>query len=159
VKIPGFRRFFLDCEWNDYRGTLISMALVPEVEGDSIWYAVFGCLAPTPWVKRNVLPVLGVEPDGYVMHQVARVELADYLGYDDGPPSLIVADWPEDIERFCDFLIIGPGQRIKVPELAFWIAREAGDAAQSQVPHNAVEDALALRAAVLNQERGAAANT
>lgn len=158
MKIPGFRRLFLDCEWNDYRGELISMALVPETDAFPFFYAVFGCMKPTPWVARHVMPVLGGKHFN-VSHEEAREGLTDYLGDDDGPPWLIVADWPEDIERFCHFLIIGPGQRIKVPELAFWIAREAGDAAQSQVPHNAVEDALALRAAVLNSERGSAANT
>lgn len=36
-------RVFIDCEWNSYKGELMSIALVPE-EG----YAHFYIIAPTP---------------------------------------------------------------------------------------------------------------
>ena len=47
---------FIDCEWNGYRGQLISMALVDEHGYE--FYEVLECPNPIEWVKRNVIPVL-----------------------------------------------------------------------------------------------------
>ena len=139
-----FMRFFLDCEWNGYKGRLISIALVPDV--GPIFYGVLGCMKPEPWVAEHVMPVLGVPPSAYVSLQDLQAQLQGYFGTLER--ALIVTDWPEDVARFCDLLITGPGTRIECPELAFHVDRVAGDAAVSKIPHNAVEDAIALQAAV-----------
>lgn len=160
-QVTAGMRFYLDCEWNDFRGPLISMALVPD-EGPE-WYIVLGCKNPTPWVREHVMPKLQashpiirfipLKDDGAIGYNEpltmasAQVSLQNYLS----PWSniLIVADWPEDVARFCDFVITGPGQRLNIPNLRFAIAREEGERAVSRVPHNALEDARALKRACL----------
>ena len=49
---------FLDCEFNGHGGDLISMALVGDTD---IFYEVKTYGVVVPWVKDNVIPVLGKE--------------------------------------------------------------------------------------------------
>lgn len=137
-------RLWLDCEWNDTGGPLISMALVSE--SDERFYAVLPCLDPTPWVAANVMPVLGAAPMapeafqpalGHFLNRFERIH--------------VVADWPEDIERFCRALITGPGTRLDTPPLTMEVRRDL-DHLPSLKPHNALSDAIALRASHLALE-------
>ena len=132
-------RLFIDGEWNGYRGELISMALVAE-DGRE-FYAVLGCANPEPWVAEHVMPKLGVPP-GFLQESAesVQVRLALFLAQFDA--AHIVADWPEDIERFCRLLITGPGTRIDTPPLTIEIVRVD---APSKNPHNALADARGLR--------------
>ena len=129
--------FWLDAEWNDFRGDLISMALVDE-DGRE-WYGVLECLDPTPWDADNVMPVLN---QAAVSIMVMRDSLYKFLrNYDD---VHVIADWPEDIQHFCALLIAGPGDRIETPPLTFeiwnWEKRT-----KPTMSHNSLSDALALR--------------
>jgi hypothetical protein len=54
----------------------------------------------------------------------------------------LVADWPEDIQHFCEALITAPGLRIDTPPLTMEIRRDLD--AVSALPHNALEDARAI---------------
>ena len=51
-------RYFLDVEFNGFCGELISIALVPELDGAAPFYEALDCAKPTPWVAEHVLPVL-----------------------------------------------------------------------------------------------------
>ena len=128
---------FVDCEFNDFGGDLISMGLVDQ-NGEH-WYGVLKCENPTKWVSKNVMPVLnqGCEPV-----QVFRLRLQNFLNAYE--TCHIIADWPEDIAWFCRMLITGPGQRIATPPLTFEIDRRL-DSKNSAVPHNALHDAYAIR--------------
>lgn len=128
-------RLFIDGEWNGFGGELISMALV--AEDGSEFYEVLGCDDPEPWVSENVMPKLGKTPIDY---DVLQQRLATFLTWFDAVH--IVADWPEDIERFCRLLITGPGTRIDTPPLTMEIVRVD---APSENPHNALADARGLR--------------
>jgi hypothetical protein len=55
----------------------------------------------------------------------------------------LVADWPEDIQHFCELLITGPGLRLDTPPLTIEIRRDLD--AVSALPHNALEDARAIK--------------
>lgn len=139
---------FLDTEFNEDGGELISLALA----GFGFeWYEVLPCAAPRPWVAKHVMPVLNRKPITMPQFQASLQGALCALG-----PAHIVADWPEDIAYFCRALITGPGQRIETPRLSFQIVRDLPDTAcTSRVPHNALEDARALRAAyVAARERG-----
>ena len=127
---------YIDTEFNDFGGDLISLAMVDEVGRE--FYAVLSCPNPTPWVRDNVIPVLGQRPASLRMLQ-ARMEawLATY------PRVHIVADWPEDIAHFCRALITGPGMRIDTPPLTLEVRRDLSSE-QSAIPHNALEDARAI---------------
>jgi hypothetical protein len=141
-------RIWLDTEFNDYKGELISIGLVAE-NGDT-WYGVRRWYDPSPWVRANVITVLDQEPE---RDYELQVKLTAFLSkYED---CIIIVDWPEDIAHFCNFLITGPGERIETPSLTFVIKRNlANTAITSRIPHNALEDAKALMESDLEIECG-----
>jgi hypothetical protein len=134
-------RIWIDCEWNDYKGALISMALVAEDADTAPWYAVLECKNPSPWVAENVMPCLEHTPR--VDREYMQESLQRFLCLFDSVH--IIADWPEDIERFCELLIVGPGQRIDTPPLTMEVRRDINSDA-SELPHNALADAQAMKA-------------
>ena len=127
---------YIDTEFNDFGGDLISLGMVDENGRE--FYAVVRCQSPTPWVAANVMPVLGKQFASLRMLQ-AQMEawLAVY------PSIHIVADWPEDIAHFCRALITGPGMRIDTPPLTMEVRRDLSSEL-SMIPHNALEDARAI---------------
>jgi hypothetical protein len=129
-------RIFIDTEFNDFRGELISMALVAEDGHD--FYGVLECSNPTPWVEKNVLPVLYQDP---VPEYLFKAKLFEFLSWFDH--IHLVADWPEDIQHFCQAIITGPGEMMNIPSFTCEVRRDL-DTNGSKVPHNALEDAKAL---------------
>ena len=127
---------YIDTEFNDFGGELISLAMVDETGRE--FYAVLNCKNPEPWVLENVMPVL-LQPFELLSMLQTRMEawLAAY------PSVHIVADWPEDIAHFCRALITGPGMRMDTPPLTLEVRRDLSSEASS-IPHNALEDARAI---------------
>ena len=111
------------------------MALVPLI-GES-WYEELPCRNPEAWVLENVMPKLGKQP---VTLKYMQDSLQFYLRQ--YAKVHIIADWPEDIERFCKLLIVGPGLRLDTPPLTMEVFRCC---TISKNPHNALADAEALR--------------
>jgi hypothetical protein len=148
-------RYFLDTEFDGFGGDLISLGLAAE-EGED-YYVVIHPLPepPTEWVGRNVIPYLFQVPqalDNRLDRAAAAHDLAAYLRAD--PDPFIVADWPEDIALFCRLLLIGTTDIVDVDRIGFEFRRTPGfsTARNSKVPHNALHDARALRAFVLESE-------
>ena len=131
-------RLFLDCEFNEFRGDLISMAIVAE-DGRE-WYEVVPCTAPGSWVFEHVMPILHKRAIPYADMQRSLQAWLSQFG-----AVHIVADWPEDIQHFCNALIVGPGMRIDTPPLTMEVLRID---AESKLPHNALYDARGIRDAV-----------
>ena len=127
-------RIWIDTEFNEFRGDLISMALVAE-DGRE-WYEVTYCEKPGDWVAQNVIPILNQEPVPIIMMQTS---LALFLSK--FATVHLVADWPEDLAHFCNLLITGPGYRLDTPPLTMEIRRDLDSV--SALPHNALEDAKA----------------
>jgi hypothetical protein len=131
-------KMWIDTEFNEYKGALISLALVAE-DGRE-WYGVRFCDDPGWWVGEHVMPFLNKEPrrDDYL-----RASLNEFLEQFDSVH--IVSDWPGDIAHFCNFLEYRPGDRIGPDSMTFEVRRDLPDTAStSAVPHNALEDARAL---------------
>ena len=132
-------RLFLDTEFNEHEGELISLALVAD-DGNE-WYGVLDCPNPKPWVAEHVMPILGQPP-------ITREQFSESLGLflrSFGAHVHVVADWPVDIAHFCNALITGPGTAVATPPITFEIDRALPDTANiSIVAHNALEDARAL---------------
>jgi len=139
-------RIWIDTEFNEFRGELISLALVAE-DGRE-FYEVLPCKKPGNWVAANVMPILGKPP---IAPQQLALYLQNWLSWFD--TVHIVADWPEDIEHFCRALIVGPGLRINTPPLTMEVRRDLDGI--SQLPHNALADAKANRLAHLEMEAAA----
>ena len=132
---------WIDCEFNELGGDLISMAMVAD-SGEEFYEVVnlpydkhYG-----PWVSQNVIPVLNKAPID--KHEFRR-RLKEYLNQWD--EVNIIADWPDDIKYFCQSLISGPGTTIAMPlKLTMRLDMEL-DTKSSRIPHNALEDARAIR--------------
>lgn len=133
-------RLFLDCEFNEFKGELISMALVAE-DGRE-WYEVIPCDKPGAWVAQNVMPILG-KP---ALADKRELTSSLFMFLRQFDTVHVVADWPEDIAHFCNALITGPGYRIDTPPLTMEVLRID---APSELPHNALADARGIREALL----------
>ena len=132
-------KLWIDTEFNEFRGDLISMALVDEDGRD--WYEVTFCEKPGPWVAQHVMPILGQRP---IPKQDMQASLSMFLSR--YKAVHVIADWPEDIEHFLRLLIVGPGMRLDTPLLTMEVRRDLDNTSEtSAVPHNALEDARALR--------------
>ena len=131
-------RLWIDTEFNEYRGALISLALVAE-DGRE-WYGVRYCDDPGWWVGEHVMPRLNQEPQ---RDTELRGSLDDFLRQFDSVH--IVSDWPGDIAHLCNFLEYRPGDRIGPDRMTFEVRRDLPNTADiSAIPHNALEDARAL---------------
>lgn len=140
-------KLFLDTEFNGFQGKLISMALVPEKPSDMEFYAEIQITDQLePWVRDNVVPHLFQSPISYKEFQNS---LASYL-FSVGDCT-IVADWPDDIRYFCEALITGPGQMIKLMHKINFELDLSIDY-KSAVPHNALHDARAIRDFYMERE-------
>lgn len=129
-------KLWIDCEWNSLGGELISMALVSK-EGHE-WYEVLNVFNPHPWVATNVMPNLLKQP---ILKKDMQLSLSQFLKKFDS--VCVIADWPEDIAYFCNFLIVSSGVRIDTPPLSFVIDRTVSSE-KSAIPHNALADAKAI---------------
>jgi hypothetical protein len=127
---------YVDCEFNEFQGALISMALVAQ-DGRE-FYEALPCDNPGPWVAEHVMPIINRHPipENWFKHR-----LGQYLVQFERVH--IIADWPEDIAHFCQALITGPGMRLNTPPLTMEVRRDLD--AVSLIPHNALEDARAIR--------------
>lgn len=139
--------YFLDTEFNEFGGDLISLALVSE-DGERELYVATACDAPGAWVAENVIPI--IDAPGAKPTMIA----ANFFGYmirnflaDERAMPQIVADWPDDIRYFCQALITGPGEMVNIPALSFHLRRVDAypTALEGAVQHNALWDARALR--------------
>lgn len=141
--------YFLDTEFNEFGGELISLALASE-DGRSLYLAT-RCERPGSWVAENVIPIIevpGAKPEWIEANEFGT-RVATFLKHDARP--VVVADWPDDIRYFCSALITRPGEMVAIPRLTFEIVRVDAypTSLEGAVQHNALWDALALRQRLL----------
>jgi hypothetical protein len=145
-------KYYLDTEFNGYRGELISLALVRE-DGPELYLVTHRLPEVIPWVKDNVIPVLFAKSaDDAVIWRTDLFgeQIANFMREDLFP--VIIADWPDDIRYFCECLITGPGKMVDLPadgKGAIDFVVERVDSYPSRlreaVQHNALWDARALQ--------------
>lgn len=130
-------RLWIDTEFNGFQGELISMALV--AEDSNYFYESIGCGEPCAWVLENVMPIIGKDPIP-LAHFYSKLEY--FLNQ--WEEIHVIADWPEDIAHFCQALIFGPGYAIPTPDkMTFEVRRDID--CESELPHNAFYDAIAIK--------------
>lgn len=142
-------RIFIDCEFNEFGGDLISMALVAD-DGQEFYEVLplendekYGS-----WVYFNVVPYLNKPA-------IPKVVFQDRLWrfLKQWEEVHIIADWPDDIKYFCMSLIMAPGMAIDTPlKLTMQIDREL-NTKSSAIPHNALEDARSIRRSWYKREK------
>lgn len=133
-------KFFIDTEFNEFQGELISLALV--AEDGAAFYEVLNCSDPGPWVAKHVIPVLNKDPVDIVTFQR---KLRDFLKQYTGQEIHIIADWPDDIRYFCQTLIVGPGMCMSTNSVIRCEINQTLSSELSEIPHNALADARAIR--------------
>lgn len=140
--------FFLDTEFNEFGGDLISLAMVGE-DGSELYVAT-DCPNPGNWVRQHVMPIIkcpGAEP---VMIPPDAFGKAIMWFFQEAGEPRVIADWPDDISYFCKAMITAPGEMVAIPKLQFDLRRV--DAYPTTLPgaiqHNALWDARALRHAI-----------
>lgn len=151
--------YYLDCEHNQWKGQLISMALVRN-DGASIYFIMSSAYPVAqyeinPWVSENVMPILHKVPShipvAVVSEEQATAMIEAFLTFDPSPH--IVADYPDDLKYFNELLVKGPGKAINCPHMTQEWLRE--DAYPTLMPgairHNAWWDAMALRYLITRQ--------
>lgn len=138
-------KLFLDCEFTNFQGHLISMALVAE-NGDEFYEVVnFSYIDCHPWVMDNVVPILNKDK---IPYQDFQRKLSAFLRQYD--TIEVIADWPEDFYHFTMALLTGPGNMMTVPKLTMTLERRLQYVSAN--PHNALNDAQAIKAAYLKKE-------
>ena len=139
-------RYYLDTEFDGFRGTLLSLALVRQ-DGESIY--IINDVEPMDlWVRANVYQIIYMCPkapfESYHQEDLAG-HIAGFLMGD--PDPVIISDWPADIRYFCDLIEFPMGKMAKIAGLKFEMRRV--DAYPTTLPgaiqHNAWWDAMALR--------------
>ena len=139
-------KIYIDTEFNGFQGELISMALVSENGHE--FYEVLECKDPTPWVAEHVIPYLEQDPVSKDMFQSILMLFLHRF-----EQITIVADWPDDIKYFCEYLITGHGVSMNHPPISFVLDRTLSSE-DSKVPHNALYDARAIADNHLSQQIG-----
>lgn len=132
--------FFIDNEFNGMGGALISMALVSEC-GRHEFYEVVECNEPLEdWVREHVRPFLNKTA---IATSTFQKRLYDFLA--PFQHSLhIVADFPDDIKYFTEATLLGPGESFGFEIMNLQVDNRLS-ARESTIPHNALEDARAIR--------------
>lgn len=144
-------RIFVDCEFNGFGGDLMSMALVPEDESIEPFYEVINLpngqkYAWTRWVWENVIPVLGKKA---ISREDFRFKFLEYLDQFDNPT--ICADWYTDLVHF--FSTFAGEDHFKSVGYACKSELVLIEHYHSKIPHNALEDAKAIRAAWAHKDK------
>lgn len=132
---------WIDTEFNEFSGDLISMALVAD-DGQE-FYEVLNLENDEKygsWVYFNVVPYLNKDP---IIKQLFQQKLWAFINQWD--EVHIIADWPDDIKYFCMSLITAPGMCIGTPlKLTMQIDRTL-NTESSAILHNALEDARSIK--------------
>jgi hypothetical protein len=137
-------RLYLDTEFNGHGGELISLALVAD-DGE-MFYGIYDIPAnPHPWVAENVIPALGsLALSAFKSREEFVKDFCKFAYRYRG--AEIVADWPADIEHMCRLLSFdGAANGWRVPGTFTFRLIDRESAYNSEVPHNALHDACALR--------------
>lgn len=138
-------KIYIDCEFNGFAGELLSMALVAD-SGEEFYEVIeHNFWEMNDWVKQNVIPILNKEP---IPAGRAWNRLWKYLSH--FSDVVIIADHPADIKYFCEFIQNDRGGYMPCPNLEFKLVK--GVNYSSDIPHNALEDARAIKRKLENAE-------
>lgn len=129
---------YLDCEFNGHGGQLLSLALANPTKTGKHFYGRLGDPPKWhPWVKENVVPHFGIEPESKIMF---RNRLRVFLQAREG--CTIYADWPADFMYLMDVMCGEAFEDSWTAPCVMVLLRESDP--KPEVSHNALSDAVAL---------------
>lgn len=133
---------FLDCEFDGHEGRLISIALVAD-DGDEFYEVMHDALIndTNDWVKEHVWPMLNKAPTNKPYGW--RDDLHDFLRKHVG--ETIVADSPADFWYLMGLVHEMKNGKYRYINLDLNMSFVISGQYQSKIPHNALEDAKALK--------------
>jgi hypothetical protein len=143
-------KLFVDCEFNGFGGALLSMAIVPEDESIEPFYEVIDTWETfcwDAWVYDNVKSVFGKDP---ISKEDFRYEFLRYLRQFDNPT--VCADWYTDLVHF--FSMFAGKDHTKSVGYACKAELVLIEDYHSEIPHNALSDARAIREAYITFTNG-----
>ena len=141
---------WIDTEFTTFKGSLMSMAIIDE--NDDYFYEVveYPKNECHEWVKQNVEPILLKEP---ISQEAFEYRFWNYMKKYD--TVHLIADWPDDIKYFLDTLHIRPGEMLNMPStFTMEVCRRLPEH-ESALPHNALEDVIAIKEAWLRKQASA----
>ena len=145
-------RYYLDTEFNQMGGSLISLAVVSEEDPGFGLYLHTDCPNPKTWVREHVMPFIhsGAEPIRVGKNGFGK-PLAQFLSGDAAP--VLVCTWPDDIRHVCQIMKHWPDLIFDHPRFTFELVRVSGghDQVLGAIPHNAWWDAIVLRHVVTSR--------
>lgn len=117
--------YALDCEFSNFNGDLISLALVAADGREFYWTTDRLHKAYSTWVEENVIHNLATKCTEGVRIRGGRKELANGLTgmLIADPEAMIIADWPEDFIHFNRALLTGAGQMVPLGSLMMAMSR------------------------------------
>lgn len=128
---------YLDTEFNGHGGGLISLALISSKTGRE-FYGVVPLPRPVhPWVRENVVPVLGRDPEP---RGEFRGRLHVFMALHAGEE--IIADWPDDFALLMREMSGPEYEKSWMVECCMRLV--ASGELSPNTPHNALSDARAL---------------
>lgn len=144
-------RLYLDTEFNGFGGDLISLAVVSET-GDH-WYGIMSSMTYDrkdykldPWVKENVIPNLKKDQANIVCESRAWFRASLFQFLDRFVRPTFVVDWYVDVKHLLSLFDGDSHFSSKAYEFDVEFRMVKGGL-KSEIPHNALEDAYALRRA------------
>lgn len=163
-------RFYLDTEFSDFNGWLISLALLRNdgaylylVRPASEIAAENAARPMNKWVAENVLPILYDVPQGHdVIDDVGIVDwgyLISQFLYPEGNATgqvQIIADWMTDHTYLIELLLTEPGESVPMGRQTDFTTLRHIDVyptdLDAAVQHNALWDSMALKRFVDSQK-------
>lgn len=130
-------KYFVDTEFNEFQGELISIGIVAE-DGRWFYHEAVRRESDKSWVAVHVIPLL----DGRRSSREAmQADLRHFL--DGDPYPEFIADWPTDLAFLADLLTLPGGERLGPESITFSLVSHVS--AVPTTPHHALSDALALK--------------
>lgn len=150
-------KFFIDCEFDGFKGELISLAVVCE-NGSSIYLVNKDIFETSLWVSENVMPILykcpvfawkvGLDEFGMLIYTF----IEEQLEAEEYSHPVIISDWPADIRYFCEVIEYEGGRMIPLQTATFAFARinSYPNNIKGAIQHNAWWDAYCLKEKYIN---------
>lgn len=138
-------RYYIDTEFNGNTGQLLSIALVRQ-DGAEFYYELPVHELLVQWVVEHVMPWMTNKPEHQGDRAAVTRRMRKFLEKD-ATPITFIGDWPEDLVHTLNLMLRDHGRRNPPIQFRMLMLDLPGfnTAEHSSTPHNALDDARALK--------------